>query len=189
MRSRTRPSRTGSLRRRWPASRERSSAASRSGSRPPDAGGCFCFTPLGVPDGRAASPDPSGFHRRQARFPLWVRRPTAALAERRPGWRQRPPDRFKGARGWASGMQAGLMDFGIAERPSCRCQRSITCAADHWRPGLGCDALVLAVTEVSASPHWRTTFGVRCCGQTSRSMRPRTRAATQSSAPSNCWAP
>ena len=27
-------------------------------------------------------------------------------------------------------MRAGLTDFGIAERPSCRCQRSITWAAD-----------------------------------------------------------
>ena len=32
-------------------------------------------------------------------------------------------------------MRAGLIDFGIAERPSCRCQRSITWAADLpcWR--------------------------------------------------------
>ena len=34
-----------------------------------------------------------------------------------------------------SAIRAGLTDFGIAERPSCRCQRSITCAADfpYWR--------------------------------------------------------
>ena len=29
-----------------------------------------------------------------------------------------------------SAMRAGLTDFGIAERPCCRCQRSITWAAD-----------------------------------------------------------
>jgi hypothetical protein len=46
-------------------------------------------------------------------------------------------------------VRCGLVDFGITERPCCRCQRSIT-----WAGDLSCDCAIAPITGSSSVLPW-----------------------------------